>query len=229
MPRCLAADASHELRTPLAGLRARLEEARLYPGETSVPELLDHAIKDVDRLQQIITDLLMLVQTEEGLASRQPVDLAALVRAELPQWSDRIEMRVRLEPGVLINAVPSLLVRVFTSLLSNAQRHAIHTIEVSVSREGAHAVLSVADDGTGIAVAERQRIFDLFSRIDTARDRHSGGTGLGLAVARNIAIAHHGTLEVEDAPGAVPASCCAFPSPISPSGKGRPTAATSHA
>jgi signal transduction histidine kinase len=199
--RQFAAAASHELRTPVAGLRAQLEEARLHPGETPVPELVGRALKDIDRLQQIITDLLLLVRLETGLtADEGPLDLAELLRTQVGRWEDGIEVKVRLAPGVIVNAVASLIARALTNLLDNAQRHARHTIEAEVYRDDGMAELVIADDGQGIPAGERERVFHAFSRLDTARDRNSGGTGLGLAIARNIARAHEGTLVVDEAP-----------------------------
>ena len=111
--RRFAADAAHELRTPVAGLRAQLEEARLHPGETPLPELLDYALKDVDRLQRIITDLLLLVQLENGMITAgEPLDLAELVRTQVGMRDDEITVNVRLDPGAtMVNAVPSLIAR----------------------------------------------------------------------------------------------------------------------
>jgi signal transduction histidine kinase len=201
--RRFAADAAHELRTPVAGLRAQLEEAQLHPGETPLPELLNHALRDVDRLQQIITDLLLLVQLETGMiAAEEPVDLAELVRTQVGMRDDEIRVSLRLDSGVTVNAIPTLIARAFTNLFDNAQRHAAQVVEVQVRRNGGSAEMAVTDDGPGIAAPDRESVFDVFTRLDTARDRDRGGTGLGLALARNIAVVHDGTLVVEEAPRA---------------------------
>jgi signal transduction histidine kinase len=89
---------------------------------------------------------------------------------------------------------------VLANLLDNAERHARSVVEVSVRREGAWAVVGVADDGEGVPVAERERIFERFVRLDAARSRDDGGAGLGLAIARDVAVRHGGTLTVRDAP-----------------------------
>jgi signal transduction histidine kinase len=200
--RRFAADAAHELRTPVAGLRAQLEEARLHPGETPLPELLDHALKDVDRLQRIITDLLLLVQLETGtVAAEERLDLAELVRTQVGMRNDEIKVNLRLDPGAtVVNAVPSLIARACTNLLDNAQRHAEQVVEVQVNRNDGNAELVITDDGPGIAAPDRESVFDVFARLDTARDRDRGGVGLGLPLARNIAVVHDGTLVVEEAP-----------------------------
>jgi signal transduction histidine kinase len=199
--RQFASDASHELRNPLAGLRAELEEAQLHPGQTDLAELIDRALVNVDRLDAIITDLLLLARLEAGLSDGlQRVDLAALVRSEVARRADRVAVRLRLEPGVTVNAVPTQMVRVLTNLLDNAQRHAERTVRIQVGRKGECAELVVADDGDGIAEADRQRIFQRFTRLDAARSRDHEGTGLGLAIASEIAQAHFGTLQVEGPP-----------------------------
>jgi signal transduction histidine kinase len=195
------ADASHELRTPIAGLRAELEEARLHPGETDLAELLDHALNNVDRLQAIIIDLLLLGQLERGVPTRlQPMDLGELVREEVCRRMGRIEVELRIEPGVVVNAIPVQICRVLASLLDNAQRHATRAVEVRVRRDGGIAELVVTDDGAGIPDADKERIFQRFGRLDAARSRDRGGAGLSLAIAREIVHSHEGTLTVRDSP-----------------------------
>jgi signal transduction histidine kinase len=198
-----AADASHELRTPLAGLRLQLEEALLHLDETEVPELLTALLRDVDRLEAITTDLLLLTRVAAGTtaAEREAVDLAETVRAEVSRRAGGHEVRLRLEPGVTVDGVRCQLDRLLANLLDNAHRHASTTVEVRVRRDGDTAELSVIDDGAGIAVTDRERIFHRFSRLDTHRGRECGGTGLGLAIARDIALSHKGTLCVEDPAG----------------------------
>ncbi|MGH3389394.1 MAG: sensor histidine kinase, partial [Actinomadura sp.] len=216
--RQFAADASHELRTPLAGLRTRLEEAELYPDDTDVPELLDRTLGDVDRLQSIITDLLLLARID-GDAPRvlEEMDLAERVRADVVQRAyDRHAVRLHLEAGVTIKAVPTQLSRLLGNLLDNAQRHARSAVGIGVHGHGDSAELTVSDDGAGIAEADRERIFQRFTRLDAGRGRDQGGTGLGLALAREIAHAHDGTLHVEDAPGGGARFVLRLPSLIEP-------------
>ncbi len=85
--------------------------------------------------------------------------------------------------------------------MTNAQRHARSRITVTTRTEGDWAVLEVADDGNGVPAAERERIFERFVRLDDARSRDEGGAGLGLAIARDVAARHGGTLTVDEAPG----------------------------
>ncbi|WP_326629936.1 HAMP domain-containing histidine kinase [Nonomuraea fuscirosea] len=193
--RRFASDASHELRTAVAGLRVELEEAGLHPDETDLGGLLVRALRGIDRLDAILTDLRVLAEMEGGAPVRpEQVDVAGLVREEIGRRTDRTAVRLRLEPGVHVEAVPIRIIRVLNNLLDNAQRHCRQLVEVRVCREDGHAVLTVTDDGEGVAEPDREQIFQRFTRLEAARHRDRSGTGLGLAIARDIAQAHGGSL-----------------------------------
>jgi len=195
------ADASHELLTPLAGLRTQLEEARLHPDETDLAELVDHTLRDVDRLQAIVSDLLALVKAgTKPTQGTRLADLAELIQAEVSSRAPRAPTLLRLIPGVAVHAIEHEIHRLLGNLLDNAQRHARSRVLVEVRQEGAHAEIAVSDDGDGIAEADRQRVFEPFTRLDESRCRSRGGPGLGLAIAREIVRAHGGTIGVEDGP-----------------------------
>ncbi|MFI7536280.1 ATP-binding protein [Streptosporangium sp. NPDC049376] len=202
LQRRFTTDASHELRTPLAGLRAQLEEAQLHPDQTHLGELIDHALRDVNRLQAIIDDLMLLARLgADPPTAFKRVDLAELAEAEIrSRTGDRHEVRLDAHPGVMVDVVPPQICRILRNLLDNAQRHAAHSIVVRVRHTIGKAELSVTDDGPGVPETEYDHIFQSFTRLDTARSRDHGGTGLGLAIARGIAHAHHGTLDVQNAP-----------------------------
>jgi signal transduction histidine kinase len=215
--RQFAADASHELRTPLAGLRAQLEEAQLHPDETDLPELLRALLHDVDRLEAITADLLLLARVAASPpAEREPIDLAETVRDVVSRRVGGLDVRLRLEPAVTVNAVRTQIDRLLTNLFDNAQRHARRTVEIRVCRvgDGDDAELAVVDDGAGVAVPDRERIFGQFARLDAARSRDRGGTGLGLAIARDIAHTHKGTLRVEETFGDGDGACFVLRLPL---------------
>ncbi|GAA3191568.1 sensor histidine kinase [Nonomuraea roseoviolacea] len=201
--RQFASDASHELRTPIAGLRAQLESAQLYPDDTDLDALVTGALRDTDRLEAIITDLLLLARIGSRVddAAKEWVDLGALVREELTVRKDRVPIRLAVEDGVVVLGVRLQLARLLTNLLDNAERHADRYVRVSVGSEDGTAVLAVENDGAEIAEEDRERIFERFTRLDAARSRDAGGTGLGLAIARDVAVAHGGELTVEDCQG----------------------------
>ncbi|MFC9428688.1 ATP-binding protein [Streptomyces sp. NPDC056987] len=196
--RRFVADASHELRSPIASLRTQLEVGHAHPGLLDVPG----AVADTVRLQQLAGDLLMLARLDAGeRPGRTRTDLGALVREEVSQRAtDRFPVAVRAREGFDVVGSRGQLARVLGNLLDNAQRHAAGSVETSVRRVGAWVVLAVADDGAGVPEAERERIFERFVRLDDARSRDDGGAGLGLAIARDVAERHCGTLTVGRAP-----------------------------
>ncbi|MFI6514329.1 sensor histidine kinase [Spirillospora sp. NPDC050679] len=199
--RRFASDASHELRTPIAGLRANLEDAAMHPHDTDLPEVVRSALRDTDRLESIVTDLLLLARLGTGgSAAQEDLDLAALARGEVERRKE--DGRALMEPAgpVPVRGVRMQLVRLLNNLLDNAERYADGAVTVEVRRSGGEVLLTVTDDGTGIPAADRERIFERFTRLDTARSRGAGGTGLGLAIAREIANTHGGSLRVVDSP-----------------------------
>lgn len=109
-------------------------------------------------------------------------------------------MTVEAADAVEVAGSRGQLGRVLANLLDNAQRHAGSAVTVAVRRDGERAVVEVADDGDGVPEADRERIFERFVRLDAARSRDDGGAGLGLAIARDVAVRHGGTLTVRDAP-----------------------------
>lgn len=197
--RRFASDASHELRTPIAGLRVKLEEMLLYPDEADVPEVLQQALRDTERLEAIVADLLLLTRLgAHDDAATEPIDLTALLTWEIASRIIGRQVHTELEPAVIVNGVLSQLTRLLGNLLDNAQQHADERIDVHLRGDADQAVLTVTDDGAGIPSADRERVFLHFTRLDPARSRTTGGTGLGLAIARDIAQAHNGTLDIHE-------------------------------
>ncbi|MFI0515446.1 ATP-binding protein [Streptomyces sp. WSLK1-5] len=192
--RRFVADASHELRSPIASLRTQLEVAAAHP------ELLDldGAVEDTVRLQHLAADLLLLARLDAGeRVTDARIELAELVR-ERAAGRDGVTVRAQ---AVEVTGSRGQLERVLDNLLDNARRHARSAVAVTVRRDGdRHAVVEVADDGDGVPAGDRERIFERFVRLDEARARDDGGAGLGLAIARDVAARHGGTLTVRDAP-----------------------------
>jgi signal transduction histidine kinase len=202
--RRFVSDASHELRSPIATIRHELEVARADPTVVDVAGLADRLLSEDLRMQALVEDLLLLARSDEGRLAgvRRPVDLDDLALAEAT--------RLRRLGGVAVDASgvgagqvagdPAQLARVVRNLADNAARHAATAVALGVATDGGTVRLWVADDGPGIPVAERERVFERFTRLDTARARGTGGYGLGLAIAAEVVRAHGGSIAVDDAP-----------------------------
>ena len=215
--RDLVSDTAHELRSPIASIRTQLEVALDHPASQDWAETARDVHADVLRLARLAEDLLVLARLDEqAVAGRgEPVDLAELSHSVVARY-DGARVPVTAggaadrEPGTACLAAGNrdALDRLLVNLVDNAVRYAKSQVTVSVRREGAWVVLSVADDGPGIPAADRERAFGRFARLDTARSRdgaEDGGSGLGLAIVRATAAARGGTAHLEDAvPGAHP-------------------------
>ncbi|GIH50733.1 Signal transduction histidine kinase [Microbispora rosea] len=206
--RRFSSDASHELRTPLTAMRTQIEDALQAPQETDAATLARALLPSLDRLQRIATDLLALSRLESDAlpVRRQRVDLGKLAEGELRTLPITKRTVPLLGPDVVVMGDPDSLGSLICNLIGNAQRHAASTVTVTVWREprgpggppGGTAVLEVADDGPGIPREQREKVFQRFTRLDSARSRDAGGAGLGLAIARQVAQNHGGRLTIED-------------------------------
>jgi len=201
--RRFVSDASHELRSPVAVLRAGLELARARSDQPHVRDMLDNLLAEEGRLEALLDDLLLLAAHEEGgraVAPAQPVDLASLAAAEAER-PRRVPVRLVAPPdGAIVTGARSQLARVLSNVVDNAARHAASGIEITLSSGGGRVRVLVDDDGRGIPEADRERVFERFTRLDEGRARNAGGTGLGLAVVRAIITSHGGTVTVAESP-----------------------------
>jgi signal transduction histidine kinase len=198
--RDLVANVSHELRTPISALQAVLEN--LVDGVSRPdPEMLQTALAQTERLGRLVADLLDLSRVEEGVTPLRPKEIALaefLAEAVGQARVDGIRYTVELEPADLaVAADPERLHQLMANLLDNASRHSPSGGEVRVraGRVGDDVRLEVADDGPGIAVADRSSVFERF----TTSSAQSSGTGLGLAISRWVVQLHGGRIEVPDA------------------------------
>ncbi len=213
--RRFVADASHELRTPAALIRANaevIEREGLVTGEGR-PFVAD-IVAEADRLGRLVGDLLQLAATDAtGLVlDRGPIDLATVAADTVRQaqaLADEHGVELRLEPAApdagstVVSGDGDRLTQLVLILVDNALDHAPPKtiVRVAVSHVDRTVELTVSDQGPGIPAGDRERVFEPFTRLPgVVRDR-ADGTGLGLAIASRIAIAHDGTLAVDDAPG----------------------------
>lgn len=200
--RRFVADASHELRGPLAALRADLEVSTTHPERTDWHSVAAGTLGDVARLQQLTDDLLVLARfgTERTAVPQTPVDLSELVLDEgnrLHRNGIAVAVDVPREGAVVHGSAPQLR-RMVRNLFHNAEQHAATRVDIGLRSRQGRALLTIADDGPGIAPEDRARVLEPFVRVDSARTRDTGGTGLGLAIVREIVAAHHGVLTFED-------------------------------
>jgi signal transduction histidine kinase len=196
--RRFVADASHELRSPLATIATGLE---LLSRGNAGPDAVDALRGETARLGRLVDALLLLARADErGLAPRrEDVDLDEVAQAERRRPSGGVAPRIEAEP-VRVVGDRGQLGQVVRNLVDNACRHARSQVVVTVRREGRNAMLEVADDGPGVPVDQRARVFARFVRLDDARARADGGAGLGLAIVAEVVAAHGGTVDVVDGP-----------------------------
>jgi heavy metal sensor kinase len=206
--RQFTADASHELRTPLAAMQAILGVVR--QGKRPVGEYrqaMDDLTEETDRLRGLTEDLMRLARGEEeaGLSHEQVAfsNLLTDVVDSLRPLADEkgLVLHCQVPKDLTLTGDMDALIRLFVNLLDNAIKYTEHgEITVTASIKGSEIIVDVIDTGIGIPPEHLPRIFDRFYRVDPARS--AGGAGLGLAIARQIAKAHGGRLEVRSAPGA---------------------------
>ncbi|GAA3415476.1 sensor histidine kinase [Streptosporangium vulgare] len=155
----------------------QLEEALLYPDDIDPRDTIRGALTASGRLEAIVNDLLQLARLRAAdPAPQELIDLGALVTEEAAQGTG-MPVRVQVNARVQVRGSRIQLIRVVNNLLSNARRHADSRVEVSVGFEDGNAVVAVVDDGAGIAPADRERVFERFTRLDDGRLRDSGGSG----------------------------------------------------
>jgi len=192
--RRVLASASHEFRSPMARLRMAIE--LLSDGQPTDQEarskLLADSIHDIEELNALVEDVLLSARLEGRAPSRPLVklDLTALLRVA----AERVSVAVTGE-AISVMADERLLLRLLRNLFENAVRHGAGTpIDASVQRDGERVLLRVSDRGPGVAEADRERIFEPFYRPEGHREGVDGGVGLGLALVRQLATHHHGTV-----------------------------------
>jgi signal transduction histidine kinase len=197
--RRFVADASHELRGPLASLRADLEISVTHPGRTQWQIVARDTLTDVERLQHLTDDLLLLARMDaRQTRHHEHVDLAAIVVDVAGRVRDEhVAVEVSgAEHSVVVGGDRDQLHRMVRNLVHNAHNHAASRVSVAISTTPSGVILTIGDDGPGIPVDQRRRVFERFVRLDDARTRDAGGTGLGLAIVHDIVSGHHGRIEI---------------------------------
>ena len=198
--RQFVADASHELRTPLTSVLANLELLEMeLEGEPR--EAAASALRSSRRMRRLVADLLLLARADAGRAAQHsPVDVSEVVAeaaGELEPVAGDHHISVAAEPGAEVDGARDELHRLTLNLLENALRHTDPgtAVEATVERVNGEVILSVEDDGPGIPLELRDKVFERFFR--GAGDR-SGSSGLGLSIVRAVARSHDGTVTLEE-------------------------------
>ena len=205
--RAFVSDASHELRTPLTAIRGQIEVLARSPDPTGreVAEAEARIVKEIQRMDRLVDDLLVLAQTDEGLVQHvDAIDPATFIPetvAGIARGSGR-EVVVGIVPAGSLTCDADRVAQVLRNLVRNAVEHTDRngSVSVSASSVGESLRVVVDDDGPGIPMGQRTAVFDRFHRTDDSRVRRSGGSGLGLAIARAIVEAHGGRIWVDESP-----------------------------
>lgn len=200
--RTFLADASHELRTPLASIRGYAELQQL-DGAADAKETAARIEANAVRMGALVEDLLTLARYDTAAAetgANERVDLSALLddaasdaRARAP---DRSVTVTGTDRAVVVHGSARHLRQVVANVCANALTHTPDgtPVELDLSTDGAAAVVTIRDHGPGIALADRERVFERFYRPDASRARETGGSGLGLAIVASIVAAHGGSV-----------------------------------
>jgi signal transduction histidine kinase len=193
-------DASHELRHPVASIRAELEVTLAHPTASSWRDVATGVLSETARIEQIVEAMLLLARLDEGAApAAQTVDIGCIAREAAARLVD-VTVDINVDDGLLVGGSEYELASVVRNLLDNAARHAISTVSVAAATDNGSVVITVDDDGPGIQPADRQRVFQRFTRLEPARSRADGGVGLGLAVVDQVVRRHDGSVAIADSP-----------------------------
>ncbi len=209
--RQFVADASHELKTPLTVILANTSILMAHPERTvaSQSQWVESTQAEGTRMQELVADLLLLARIdaeETDLVKTKPkerIDLSNLVEGELLQFESvaferSVSLEGHIDAGIFVLGNQERLRRLVTTLLDNACKYADEggEIDVSLSRKGNMVAFSVHNTGPAIAEDDLPHVFDRFYRADKARTSGTGGYGLGLSIAREVAEEHGGTIAV---------------------------------
>jgi signal transduction histidine kinase len=203
---------SHELKTPLTAIRMFAETLQLNRVDASTrAEYLDTIVNETERLTRLLNNVLDFSKIEEGRKAyrREATSLANVVRIAAramayPLEQHGFELRVQIDESLPpLDVDADALEQAILNLLTNAMKYSGNgrTIELTLTRDGPHAVIAVRDEGIGIAPADQGRIFEKFYRISTPENQRIPGTGLGLTLVDHIVKAHEGSIRVDSALG----------------------------
>ena len=203
------ANVSHELKTPLQGIIGSaelLENGMVRPEDTA--RFVGHIRSEAQRLVTLIDDIIRLSQLDEGdEMPTETVDLREIAQEaaeDLRGAAEKKHVSLSLEGETApVTGVRRLLYEIVYNLCDNAVKYNVDggSVSIRVEQDGQMASVTVADTGTGIAPEHQGRIFERFYRVDKSHSKASGGTGLGLSIVKHAVQYHHGSIELQSAPG----------------------------
>lgn len=193
---------SHELRTPLSRMKFRLEAIEAM-SEGQLQRPISGIRNDIQLLDDLVDEILTYSALDQGSSplSIQQVDLHALfeqIKEESLAVDSNLQVHCNFPSPCMVSADPHYLKRALQNLVVNADKYANENLEISYHCEQGHHYLAVSDDGPGIPETHRESIFQPFARIDSSRNRKSGGYGLGLAIVEQIVHWHSGKISVSE-------------------------------
>jgi signal transduction histidine kinase len=207
--RAFIADASHELKTPLTLIRVDTEVLQSGLENPDERELADEVLAETDRMSAILSDLLTMARLDAGAldVARKPFDLSNLLREEAERFKVRathegVRLEVRAPDELLASGDPARTGQILAALLDNALRFTPPggSVEVVARKQDSRVEATVTDTGPGVSPEHLPRLFERFYRAEAARSRaDGGGTGIGLAIAQDLARAQEGDLEAANA------------------------------
>jgi two-component system heavy metal sensor histidine kinase CusS len=205
------ADVAHELRTPLANLIGQTQVALSRPRSAEdLQEVLQTNLEDLDRLREIINDMLFLARADQGVLTDNlaPQSVAGIVRKTADFMDPVLEegaVQLTIEGDAIAAVEPQLLARALTNLIDNAVRHGARpgAIRVVIEQLGDGVRISVRNYGTDIRPEQLERLFDRFYRQDPARHGSHETHGLGLAIVKAVAVMHRGEVFARSADGEI--------------------------
>jgi two-component system sensor histidine kinase SenX3 len=203
------ANISHELRTPIGAISLMAENLMLELAGSESARLAEIILNEVTRLNNTVSDLLELAKIEfDGLAKRERVEVSKVIdeamgRLRSAALSRSVMLVVKGHPDIAIAGDRAQLVSALGNLIDNAVKFSERgsIVKIDSRLEDANVLISVSDNGPGIAAEHQARVFERFYRVDDARSRETGGSGLGLAIVRHIALLHGGEVSIQSAPG----------------------------
>ena len=198
-------DASHELKTPMAAISANTQALEKDLGDNPY---FRHILTEVRQMNELVQNLLTLARMDNGQSfSMERFDLGtALMSAALPMEPLAFEMgktlQTQLGEGIFCVGNEPLICQLTTILLTNALQYANEggVVTLSLEARGRQRLIRVHNTGSYLPPEEREKVFDRFYRADHSHSRKSGGSGIGLAIARSIAQLHHGEIRIDSSP-----------------------------